>query len=48
MINILFNSNRFVYFIIRWGILIYGGIDGFSRFVVFLKVDIDNRVLIVL
>lgn len=48
MTNTPFNSNRLVHFIIRWGISTHGGIDGFSRLVVFLKADTDNRASTVL
>lgn len=44
----LFNSNGLVHFIIRWGISTHGGIDGFSRLIVFLKADTDNRASTVL
>lgn len=34
--------------LIRWGISTHGGIDGFSRLIVFLKADTDNRASTVL
>ena len=37
------HSSQFSHFYLRWKIVIRGGIDGFSRLIVFLKASSNNK-----
>lgn len=35
-------------FVFRWGFVVYGGIDGYFRYIMYFKCNCNNRVVIIL